>query len=633
MQVGALERDLVALAVEEAPNLLDGAGLVVEAGEQVDVGPDERFRAAAEHRAERLVDLDDLAADRDDHDSGGGVAEDGAETGVVGVRIARRRTAVTGSAVEGQTLTGSTGTWTNAPTSYAYQWRRCDTAGTACTDIGPATASTYLLQAADIGSTLRLQVIASNAGGPSTPATSAQSAVVTAALPPQVPANTALPAVAGSAVEGQTVSGSTGSWANTPTSYAYQWRRCDTAGTACTDIGSATASSYLLQAADIGSTLRVRVVASNAAGPSAPADSAQTAVVTAAPPLVPVNTALPAVSGTAQVGQILSGSTGSWSNSPTSYTRQWARCDSGGANCADIGGATAATYLLVAADQGSTFRVRVTAANAAGPGAPATSAQTAVVTAVPPPVPVNTALPLVSGTATAGQTLTASTGTWSNGPTSYAYQWRRCNSSGGACANIGSATASTYLLQSADVGATLRVQVTASNGGGPGAPATSAQTAVVAAGSFGATASGSLSGAPGSGYKFGSAYQLAAATTATSFEFYARGGTAAQTFTPAIYASNGTGPTTLIVKGATVTVAANQAAGWVSSTLPSTALAAGTYYLVLISGTADNQASIYYNAGAATDGVYNTNTPGTPTPTFGTPATEPRKWSYRVRTG
>ena len=439
----------------------------------------------------------------------------------------------------------------------------------------------YLLQAADIGSTLRLQVIASNAGGPSTPATSAQSAVVTAALPPQVPANTALPAVAGSAVEGQTVSGSTGSWANTPTSYAYQWRRCDTAGTACTDIGSATASSYLLQAADIGSTLRVRVVASNAAGPSAPADSAQTAVVTAAPPLVPVNTALPAVSGTAQVGQILSGSTGSWSNSPTSYTRQWARCDSGGANCADIGGATAATYLLVAADQGSTFRVRVTATNAAGPGAPATSAQTAVVTAVPPPVPVNTALPLVSGTATAGQTLTASTGTWSNGPTSYAYQWRRCNSSGGACANIGSATASTYLLQSADVGATLRVQVTASNGGGPGAPATSAQTAVVAAGSFGATASGSLSGAPGSGYKFGSAYQLAAATTATSFEFYARGGTAAQTFTPAIYASNGTGPTTLIVKGATVTVAANQAAGWVSSTLPSTALAAGTYYLVL----------------------------------------------------
>ena len=82
MQVGALQRDLVALAVEQAAHLLDGAGLVVEAGEHVHVGADERLGAAAEHRAERRVDLDDLAADRDDHDPGGGVAEDGAEAGV-----------------------------------------------------------------------------------------------------------------------------------------------------------------------------------------------------------------------------------------------------------------------------------------------------------------------------------------------------------------------------------------------------------------------------------------------------------------------------------------------------------------------------------------------------------------------
>ena len=48
-------------------------------------------------------------------------------------------------------------------------------------------------------------------------------------------------------------------------------------------------------------------------------------------PSVPANTALPAVSGTAQVGQTLSASTGSWSNSPTSYARQWTRCNSSGA--------------------------------------------------------------------------------------------------------------------------------------------------------------------------------------------------------------------------------------------------------------------------------------------------------------
>ena len=90
VQVGALQRDLVALAVEQAADLLDGAGLVVEAGEHVHVGADEHLGIAAEHRAERPVDLDDLAADRDDHDPGGGVAEDGAEAGVVGGRVRRQ---------------------------------------------------------------------------------------------------------------------------------------------------------------------------------------------------------------------------------------------------------------------------------------------------------------------------------------------------------------------------------------------------------------------------------------------------------------------------------------------------------------------------------------------------------------
>ena len=173
------------------------------------------------------------------------------------------------------------------------------------------------------------------------------------------------------------------------------------------------------------------------------------------------------MTGIAQVGQSLTLTTGSWSNTPTSYTRQWTRCDTGGASCGDIGGATAATYLLVAADQGSTIRVRVTASNAAGQGTPATSTQTAVVVAAPPGVPVNSGLPVVSGTAQQGQTLSASSGSLLNISTGYGYQWRRCNPSGAACADIGSATASTYLLQAADVGSTLRVRVIASNAGGP----------------------------------------------------------------------------------------------------------------------------------------------------------------------
>ena len=50
--------------------------------------------------------------------------------------------------------------------------------------------------------------------------------------------------------------------------------------------------------------------------------------------------------------------------------------------------------------------------------------------------PTNTALPTVTGTATVGQTLTASNGTWSNSPTSYSYAWLRCDGSGGSCVAV-----------------------------------------------------------------------------------------------------------------------------------------------------------------------------------------------------
>ena len=51
---------------------------------------------------------------------------------------------------------------------------------------------------------------------------------------------------------------------------------------------------------------------------------------------------------------------------PISYGYQWQRCDTTGANCADIAGATAATYTATAADTGRRVRVVVTATNTAG---------------------------------------------------------------------------------------------------------------------------------------------------------------------------------------------------------------------------------------------------------------------------
>jgi hypothetical protein len=93
--------------------------------------------------------------------------------------------------------------------------------------------------------------------------------------------------------------------------------------------------------------------------------------------------------------------------------------------------------------------------------------------------PTNQTPPTISGTPTVGSTLTASSGSW-NGttPITYAYQWRRCGAGGGSCSSIGGADHSTYVLKSADRGATIRVRVTAKNSDGS-AQVESAQTAVV----------------------------------------------------------------------------------------------------------------------------------------------------------
>jgi hypothetical protein len=83
----------------------------------------------------------------------------------------------------------------------------------------------------------------------------------------------------------------------------------------------------------------------------------------------PAPQSAPVITGTAQVGQKLTTTNGTWTSATTIslYGYGWQRCDTAGNHCAAISGATANTYTLADADQGHTIRAVVTAVNANGP--------------------------------------------------------------------------------------------------------------------------------------------------------------------------------------------------------------------------------------------------------------------------
>lgn len=266
--------------------------------------------------------------------------------------------AVTGSAPVGNTLSCSTGTWTGYPTpTYTYQWKK------AGVDIGGETASTYVTVTGDAGSSITCTVTATNAVG----SASAGSNGVTVTL---APVNTVAPVISGSLAVGSTLTTTDGTWTGSPTpTFTYQWKR------AGTNIGGATASTYVTVTADAGQAITCAVTGTNTAG------NASAGSNTLTPTLAPSNSVAPVISGSLPVGSTLTTTDGTWLGYPTpTYAYQWKR------NGSNIAGQTANTHVTVAADVDASITCAVTATNASGN---ATTSSNTLVPTDPPQTALN----------------------------------------------------------------------------------------------------------------------------------------------------------------------------------------------------------------------------------------------------
>jgi hypothetical protein len=97
-----------------------------------------------------------------------------------------------------------------------------------------------------------------------------------------------LPTVEGEAREEKTLTAKNGEWdGKTPITFAYEWRRCNAGGTSCVEIAGETKATYTVRPADVNSTLRVRVTATNADGSATAASNVTPVVVSKTNPLPP----------------------------------------------------------------------------------------------------------------------------------------------------------------------------------------------------------------------------------------------------------------------------------------------------------------------------------------------------------
>ena len=364
--------------------------------------------------------------------------------------------AITGVVAEDQVLTVDTSTLADADGlgALSYQWSR---ARSPSNPIDGATSSTYTLTQEDVGATITVEVSYTDGDGTAESVTSlATSPVANINDDP-----TGGVTIIGVAAEDEVLTADTSTLADEDGlgALSYQWSRDGS------PIDGATASTYTLVQDDIGAEITVTASYTDGEGTAESVTSAATSAVAG------VNndpTGGVFITGTATEDEVLTADTSTLADGDGlgALSYQWSRDGS------PIDGATADTYTLTQEDVGAAITVEVSYTDGGATAESVTSAATSPVTNVSHS---STGGVTITGVATEDEVLTADTSTLADadGLGALSYQWSRDGSP------IDGATAGTYTLTQADVGATITVEVSYTDGEGTFESATSAATSPV----------------------------------------------------------------------------------------------------------------------------------------------------------
>jgi hypothetical protein len=337
--------------------------------------------------------------------------------------------AISGDARAGSSLT-ATVTGVPSTATVAYHWTRDGE------PIADATAATYVVTQADAGhSVSAIAELSSPAYAPRT--------LTSAPLQVPLALTNAQPTIAGNVTVGSVLSATPPAFP-AGTTVTFQWLRDGVS------ISGATASEYRVASPDIGRTLSVRTRASLAGYPS---QTTTSSTVTALGMFPTVATAgrisTGTTSTTVNVGATLTSKAPTFKSViATSFSRQWLR------NGIAISGATGSTYTVTKADAGARISLWFTANKTHYVSSVSEALDVITVRKLFSTAPT----PTLSGSVTAGSTLTATAGTWSPGAT-LTYQWYRNGKA------VSGATKSSYRTATSDGGASIKVKVTAARSG------------------------------------------------------------------------------------------------------------------------------------------------------------------------